>query len=306
MATKKTIVFIVGPTGSGKTEAGLYLGKLMPCGFISADAMQVYRGMDIVTDKLPIAVRKAVSYHLLDSVEPAKEYNVAAYLYSARKALGGIIKSKKTPVVIGGTGLYVNALLDGIFEAKAEDPEVRARLEKECERRGVGVLFERLKSLDPEAAAITGPDNARRIIRALEACEVTGRSFSALRKDRHGLREDFDVRVFGLRRSREDLYARIEARVDAMVESGLIDEVRRLLEKKLSKTAYGCIGIREIEGFFKGTHDLKEAIRLIKLHSRHYAKRQMTWFRKTEGVEWIDVAPDEDLSGVARKIAGKL
>jgi tRNA dimethylallyltransferase len=303
---KAKIIFIVGPTGTGKTEVGLSLSGLLPSEFISADSMQIYKGMDVVTDKLPLGIRKKYPYHLIDIIEPTQEYNVAIFCQAARKIIKIILKKKKTPVVIGGTGLYVNSLLYGIFKGKSADRNLRRALEAEADAKGTGLLYKRLEEIDPEAAHKIDPHNKRRIIRALEAYGVAQKPFSLLQKKRRGLSEDYDVFLFGLRRKRGDLYARIDRRVDFMANAGLLDEVRRLLKKKLSKTAYHCIGLREVEGFFKGLYDFGELLRLIKRNSRHFAKRQMTWFNKNKDIDWIDLKEGEDPSGVACLIYKKM
>lgn len=296
------VIVIAGPTGAGKTQAGLALARLLPCEFISADSMQVYRGMDISTDKLPRPLRRKYPHHLVDIVSPAKEFSAADFVKLARAAIIKVLKKKKTPVVIGGTGLYINSLLYGLLEAGSKDEKFRQKLVREAQKSGISVLYERLQKVDSTAAAKINPADLKRIVRALEVYELTQKPISQLQRERKGLAQDHEVYVFGLRRERADLYNRIDQRVDFMVHAGLLDEVRRLLKKKLSRTAYMCIGIREIEGFLKGGYDLPEAIRLIKRNSRHYAKRQMTWFNKNKDIEWFDVKPDEDLSEVAHKI----
>lgn len=299
---KKKLIFIVGPTGVGKTQAGLSLSALLPCEFISADSMQVYQGMDIITDKLSPDLRKKYPHHLVDIIPVTEDHNVADFVRSAKAAVEKIIKKKKTPVIIGGTGLYINSLIHGIFEADSKDPELRLRLEAQAQADGTAALYERLKVCDPDAAEKINASDKRRIVRALEVYETTNRPISALQRERHGLADEYDILLFGLRRERSDLYRRIEQRVDFMANAGLLDEARLLLGKKLSRTAYMCIGIREIEGFLKGEYDLNEALRLIKINSRHFAKRQMTWFNKSKDIEWIDVSPDEDMSLTAKKI----
>ncbi len=303
---KNKVIFIVGPTGVGKTEIGLKLALFTPVAFISADSMQVYRGMDIVTDKLPKACRKKYPHFLIDTLGPAKEYNVAHFCKTARAAIKHSLRKKKLPIVIGGTGLYVNSLVYGIFEAHSKDEGLRRRLQAQASERGSGSLYAQLQEVDPEAASRINTNDLRRIIRALEVYEVTKASISSLQKKRKGLNEEYDVFLFGLRRDRKDLYRRIDQRVDFMVNAGLLDEVRGLLKKRLSKTAYCCIGVREIEGFLKGAYDLNEAVRLIKRNSRRFAKRQMTWFNKNKEIEWIDLEEGSDPLEVARKIYEKI
>ncbi|MFA5038924.1 MAG: tRNA (adenosine(37)-N6)-dimethylallyltransferase MiaA [Candidatus Omnitrophota bacterium] len=300
------VIFIAGPTGSGKTEAGLALAGLMPCEFLSADSMQVYKGMDIITDKLPRAIRSKKPYHLLDIVPPFREFNVAAYCRAASRAVSLIVKKKKIPVVVGGTGLYVRSLIHGIFEKGGRSDAAREQLLKTLEKEGSDALHERLARVDPEAAARIHPRDSRRILRALEVYETTQKPISELRKQGKGLAQGYDARVFGLRRSREDLYERIDRRVDDMMASGLLDEVRRLLKTRLSRSASQCIGLKEIQGFFEGRYGLEEAIGLMKRNSRRLAKRQLTWFRAEPGIEWIDVGTDMPAQAIAKVIACRL
>jgi len=268
--------------------------------------MQVYRGMDIVTDKLPLKLRRKYPHYLVDMLSPLKEYNVAGFCRAAKAAIARILKRKKTPVVIGGTGLYINSLLYGIFDEGSKSDRLREELKGLAQEHGVPFLHERLKNVDLEAAMKIGANDLKRIIRALEVYELTKKPISVLQKQRRGLAQDHDIRLFGLRRDRADLYSRIDQRVDFMVNAGLLDEVRGLLKKKLSKTAYFCIGIREIEGFLKGRYDLGEAVRLIKRNSRRFAKRQMTWFNKSKDIEWIDVLENTGMDAVAEDIYHRL
>ncbi len=299
---RRKIVFIIGPTGVGKTQAGLLLSGLMPCEFISADSMQVYRGMDIITDKLPKKLLRKYRHYLVDILSPSKEYNAADFCRSAKNAISRILKKEKTPVVIGGTGLYVNSLLYGIFQEVSRSDRVRKRLHDLAQERGIEFLYERLKQADPQAASKIGSNDLRRIIRALEVYEVTNKPISALQKQKTGLTEDYDIYIFGLRRQRDDLYKRIEQRIDFMLNAGLLDEVRQLLKNKLSRTAYMCIGVREVEKYFKGEISLDEAVRLLKRNSRHFAKRQMTWFNKNNDIQWIDLKEGQDSAAVAELI----
>jgi tRNA dimethylallyltransferase len=268
--------------------------------------MQIYKHMDIVTDKLEAALRRKYHYHLMDMVEPTKEYSVARFCAAAEKTIQVIVKKGSLPVVIGGTGLYVNSLVDGIFKEGKKSLKVRQELDALADQKGLSSLYAWLKEIDPLIASKVNLQDKKRIIRALEVYKTTGQPLSELQKHRHGLAEKYDVKLFGLRRERSDLYQRIDQRVDFMVNAGLLDEVRQLLKKTLGPTAYLCICIRELEGFFKGQYELGEAIRLIKRNSRHFAKRQLTWFNKRKDIEWLDVASKEDSGSVASKIIEKL
>ncbi|MFB3918443.1 MAG: tRNA (adenosine(37)-N6)-dimethylallyltransferase MiaA [Candidatus Velamenicoccus archaeovorus] len=299
---KPVVIFIVGPTGSGKTQAGLNLSRYLPCEYISADSMQIYKGMDIVTDKLAVPLRRKYPYHLLDVVPPSKEYSVAAFCLAATRKVRDIIKRKRIPVVVGGTGLYVRSLIHGIFEERSST-EIRSSLMRLVVEKGNSFLHQRLSQVDPQAAGRIHIHDTKRLIRALEVFEMTRRPISELQQKRQGLIAAYDVRIFGLERDRADLYARIDQRVDFMVHGGLLDEVRRLLRRCLGRTASQCIGVGEIEGFLKGQYGLEEAVRLMKRNTRHFAKRQMTWFRREPGIEWIKVAADDDLAQTAGMIA---
>lgn len=286
---RKKVIFILGPTGVGKTEAGLKLSEFLPCEFISADSMQAYKGMDIVTDKLPLKTRRRYPHHLVDVIALSKDYDVAQFCKMASKAIDKIFEKKKIPVVIGGAGMYIGSFIYGICQAPGKNEAVRVRLQEEAGQKGLDCLYERLMCLDSQAAGKISSGDQRRIIRALEVHELTGRPLSAQQERKEGLLGRYNVFQFGLRRERSELYQRIDQRVDFMINSGLIDEVGHILKKKLSKTAYCCIGVREIEGFLKGVYDLNEAVRLIKRNSRHFAKRQLTWFNKNKDIEWIDL-----------------
>ncbi|MFH0940591.1 MAG: tRNA (adenosine(37)-N6)-dimethylallyltransferase MiaA [Candidatus Omnitrophota bacterium] len=296
------VVFLVGPTGVGKTEVGLKLATLLPVGFISADSMQVYRGMDIVTDKLPEVTRKKYPHYLVDILEPSQEYNVADFCSSARAAIKEILNSGSLPVVIGGTGLYADSLLYGIFQDACKNEELRMSFNAQAKEKGIAHLYDRLEKIDPESARKISKNDLRRIIRALEVYEMTGSPISRLQKERTGLREEYNVLLFGLRRERQELYRRIDQRVDFMVNAGLLAEIRRLLQKRLSSTAAYCIGVREVGGFLKGEYDLAYAVSLIKRNSRRFAKRQMTWFNKNKDIEWIDAKDAQDPSLAAQSI----
>ncbi|MFH0877706.1 MAG: tRNA (adenosine(37)-N6)-dimethylallyltransferase MiaA [Candidatus Omnitrophota bacterium] len=296
------IIFIVGPTACGKTEIGLHLAQLTPCEFISADSMQIYKGLDIITAKLPAPIRRKYPHHLIDVISSRQTFSVADFCAQAARAVREIVKKRKLPVVIGGTGLYINSLLYGIFQGPAADEKLRARLEQEAGEKGNLHLHERLKQIDPYAASRIKPGDLKRMIRALEVYEMTQKPISVLQGERQGLANEYKVYVFGLRRDRQDLYRRIDQRVDFMVNEGLLDEVRNLMRQKLSQTASQCIGVKEIEGFFRKQHDLAESVRLMKRNSRHFAKRQLTWFAKNKDIEWIDLKEDENTLLVARRI----
>ncbi len=283
------MVFLVGPTGVGKSRAAVRLASPLGAEIVSADSMLVYRGMDIATAKLTPEERLDVPHHLIDVVQPTDPFSVGMYRRLATAAIEDIHKRGKLPLVCGGTGLYVRSLLDGLFEGPEADWELRGRLQEEAERSGSETLHARLREVDPLAAARISPKDLRRIVRALEVHEKTQHPIS-----------DFQIQwrerqctshLFGLTMSREALYARVEERVEEMFERGLVEETRRLLEQGLryNRTAMQAIGYKEVIGFLEGEYSLEEAKRLLKRNTRHYAKRQLTWFRKDDRILWYNV-----------------
>jgi len=300
------VIFLVGPTAVGKSRIAVYLAKKINAEIISCDSMQIYRGMDIITSKPPASLRRQVKHHLIGTVSPLGEYDVAAYRRDALKKIGQVLRRGKVPLFTGGTGLYVSILVDGIFSVECRDERTRRQLLKAAEEKGNAFLHERLSQIDPEAAGRIHENDTRRIVRALEVFRVSGKPISELQKQRKGLAVDYDVRTFCLDMPRQALYERIERRVDKMFSSGLADEAEELLRRKLSRTAAQAIGIKEIKGYLDGHYDLDEAKSLIKKNTRQYAKRQLTWFRKDKRVEWIQLEPGEKPSSVADMIIVRL
>ena len=299
---KERIIFITGPTAAGKTEVAAELAKKLKTEIISCDSMQVYRGMDIISCKPGAALRKKIRHHLLGAVSPEEEYDVFRFRREALKKISALLKKGKTPLLAGGTGLYISALIDGIFDLSKQDNNLRRRLYKEIKRRGSIFLHRRLEKVDPQAAKKIHPHDARRIVRALEVFFLAGRPISEMQRERQGLAADYALRIFCLDLKRSELYRRIDTRVDKMFAQCLVGEVRSLLKKKLSKTSSSAIGIKEIKGHFDGLYDLEEAGRLIKRNTRRYAKRQMSWFRRDKRIIWIKISQRDS----PRKIAAKI
>ena len=296
---KQKIIFLVGPTAVGKTNISLALAKKINAEIISCDSMQIYKGMDIVTSKPSKALRSKVKHHLIDVITPTQEYNVSKFRKEALKKIEEIIKRKRTPLFVGGTGLYMTILIDGIFKYRPNN-KIRAALYKELGKKGKQYLYKRLKKVDPEAAGRIHPNDAKRIVRALEVFKATGKTISFLQKQRKGLRNKYDIEIFCLNMERDILYKRIDQRVEAMFRQGLVAEVKKLFKIKLSKTASCAIGIRELKGYFNGDKELEETKNLIKRNTRLYAKRQLTWFRKDKRIKWINVR-EKDKTGVVVK-----
>ncbi len=284
---KRKIVFLVGPTAIGKTDVAIALGKKINAEIIACDSMQVYKGMDIITSKPPLALRKRIPHHLISIISTDKEYNVSTYYKDVARKIKEILKRGKIPLITGGTGLYMSILIDGIFKSSAPSKMVRNRLYRRAEERGSEYLYNRLNEIDPQAALKIHPHDTKRIVRALEVFETTGQLISRLQKQRKGLSGVYDIKIFGLNMSREKLYQKIEERVERMFAHGLVGEVERLLKSKLSKTATYAIGLKELKGYFDNLYGLDEAKRMVKRNTRLYAKRQLTWFRKDKKINIV-------------------
>jgi len=283
---KPKIIAIVGPTASGKTTLAITLAQTFNGEIISADSRQIYRGMDIGTAKPTAEELAAIPHHLIDMKNPNEPYSVADYKTDAIAAIEDILGRRKLPIIVGGTGLYIKAVLENLDIPKTvANPGLRATLEKEIEGKGLAALFEKLVALDPEAAYIVDPKNPRRVVRALEVAITTGEPFTAQRKKNDPL---FDALVIGLDPAPEILRERINRRIDEMMRDGLVEEVTVLVKKySADQVAFDAIGYREIIEHLNGVSTLAAAIAEMKMNTWHYAKRQMTWFKKDKTVHWI-------------------
>ncbi|MCX5711324.1 MAG: tRNA (adenosine(37)-N6)-dimethylallyltransferase MiaA [Candidatus Omnitrophica bacterium] len=300
------VVFIVGPTAIGKSAVATALAKKIDAEIISCDSMQVYKGMRIISSYPDKELLKSVRHHLIADISPSCEFNASKYRSQALRKIKEIIADGKVPILAGGTGLYMSVLIDGIFKTKSADTKIRECLYRQAEKNGSAFLHKRLKKIDPQAAVNIHPNDARRIIRALEIFESTGKPISLLQKERKGLNAEYDIKIFCLNTKRDELYRRIDSRVDKMFKSGLLNEAKKLLKSRLSKTSRTALGIREVKGYLDGAYDLEEAKQLLKLNTRHYAKRQLTWFRKDKRIEWIEVSAKDKPEGIARKIIPRI
>ncbi len=303
---KPLVLFLVGPTASGKTDISFELAKKIDAEIISADSMQVYRGMDVLSAKPALEQRKAVAHYLIDILDPAEQYSAAVFREKALKAIQDITGRGKIPLVVGGTGLYVKALTRGLFSDKGRDEQLRKALEKEAKHKGKEHLYERLKQVDPEAAGKIHPNDLRRLVRALEAYEVNNMTITQLQGNIEGLDKKYDFKIFAIERDRKELYERIELRVDKMFEEGLVDEVRRLIDLPLSHTAKQAIGIKQVSAYLQKECTLDKAKELIKRDSRRFAKRQLTWFRAEKDVAWVNAGPKDTAYEIALKILSLL
>jgi tRNA dimethylallyltransferase len=300
------VILICGPTAVGKTAAGIALARALNGEIISADSMQVYRHMDIGTAKPTAAEQAAVRHHLIDVVDPDEPFDAAAYKSLGRRAIAELVRRGKTPIVVGGTGLYIKALLRGLFGSDARDPQVRNRLRAEAQALGAEALHSRLKQCDPQTAARLHSNDAVRILRALEVFEVTGRPISELQQEHRFGEAPFRTLKLGLSLEREVLYRRIDQRVQAMVEAGLEDEVRSLLAK-----GYGpglkpmqSIGYSHMAAFIAGVLSWEECLRTFKRDTRRFAKRQLTWFRADPEIVWLAPGRPEELVRLSAEFLG--
>ncbi len=299
---KKVIVCLIGPTAVGKTEIALPLAKAINAEIISCDSMQVYKGIDIASSKPTQKQRKAVCHHLIDIVSPSRQYNAARFASSCRRIITDIHKGGKLPLLVGGSGLYLRALLDGLFSGPGQSQELRKKFYQQAKEYGPAYLYNRLKRIDPQAAEAIHPHDLRRVVRALEVYQLTDMPITELKPKTRGIRGKYALHIFGLMRSRAALYARIEKRVDKMFCRGLVAEISRLNSQRLSRTAKSLLGYREISGFLNGEHSRDEARRLLKRNTRRYAKRQLSWFRGEKGICWIEIGLEDRPEAIAKKI----
>lgn len=288
---KEPLIAIVGPTAVGKTELSIKLAKHFNGEIISGDSMQVYKKMDIGTAKATEAERAEVPHHLIDILEPEEGWTVAAFQERALQVIKDIRARGKLPIVVGGTGLYIQSITHELSFADAKsDPTYRTQLEAFLEAHGNIALHQQLKEQDPKAAEVIHPNNSRRVIRALEVIQTTGNRFSEQENQLGDAR--FHTALIGLTMDRETLYERINRRVDQMISQGLVAEVKRLYDTGVNSQAIQAIGYKELYAYFAGEVTLEEAVDSLKQHSRHYAKRQLTWFRNRSEAEWFDVGQE--------------
>lgn len=290
---KKPVLIITGPTGVGKSKLAVAVCKQIRGEIISCDSMQVYRGLNIGTDKPSLALRKQVPHHLINEISPGKEFSVYDFRQRALCLIEEIYQRKRWPVLAGGTGLYVKALVRGISPQPGVDPVIRERLQQESARGGLERMFERLRQLDPVCAARIHPHDEKRILRALEVLEISGKSLSEWEKQTVGLRElGYEYVLCGVEGERGQVYQAIDKRVDEMFSRGLEKEARKYYGR-LSRTSSQAIGYRELFRYFAGELSLEEARAEIKKNTRHFAKRQWTLFRHMENIIWISGNPEE-------------
>ncbi|ABS22629.1 tRNA (adenosine(37)-N6)-dimethylallyltransferase MiaA [Bacillus cytotoxicus] len=304
---REKVVVIIGPTAVGKTKLSIELAKALNGEIVSGDSMQIYRTMDIGTAKVTADEMEGIPHYMIDIKDPEDSFSVAEFQELVRGHIREITKRGKLPIIVGGTGLYIQSVLyDYQFTDEAGDTAYRERMEKLAEEQGVEFVHKKLEEVDPESAKRIHANNVRRVIRALEIFQTTGKKMSEqLEKQKNELL--YDVVLIGLTMDRTMLYDRINLRVDLMMEQGLEQEVKRLYQNGVRDCqSIQAIGYKELYRYFAGATSLEEAISQLKTNSRRYAKRQLTWFRNKMDVAWFDVTDGEKTAEILRYIEGKL
>lgn len=291
--TKPKIILIVGPTGTGKTEYSVALAKRLCTEIISCDSMQIYRHMDIGTAKIKEDEMQGIVHHMISIAEPTQNYSVCDYVNESKKIIDDMIWRGKIPLVVGGTGLYADSLTNGIdfFESAPSDSEYRDKLNREAQEYGVEYIYEKLKKVDEKSSMTIHPNNVKRVIRALEYYHVTGETISSHNEKTKDTEPPYECCKIGFIRDRESMYERIDKRVDNMIDSGLIDEVKNLIDRGCTydNTSMQAIGYKEVVDYIRGNVSYMEMIKILKQNSRRYAKRQVTWFKRDNDINWINL-----------------
>ena len=291
-----SVIVLVGPTGIGKSKVAVALSTFFPSEIVSADSMQVYKYMNIGTAKPTREDRRVVSHHMINIVHPDQYFSAGEYSKMAREKINRIVELGKTPIVVGGSGLYIRALVDGLFSEPVISNTIKKRVKTQLDNKGSDYLHRKLKKIDSVAASKIHPNDWRRIIRALEVFLSTGETISSLQSKAKADSIDCQHLIIGLKTERSNLYERIESRVDSMFKKGLVKEVRQLIKRGYSQDLLPIrsLGYKEVFRYISGDYGIDEAKALIKKNTRHFAKRQMTWFNKDSRIKWIETG-DADM-----------
>lgn len=308
MNSLKPLVVIVGPTAVGKTDIAIEVAKRVGGEIVSADSMLVYRGMDIGTAKPTLEEMQGIPHYMIDVVDPDEEFSVAMYQKAAREWIDNITGRGKLPLLVGGTGLYVRAVIDPYdFTPAPGDEKLREQLKKEALTLGAAAMHEKLAQVDPTTAARLHPNDVRRVIRALEVYYQTGKPFSQYQSLKTAGNPVYRLLMFGLTMDRQLLYQRIEQRIDLMLARGLVEEVKGLLERyERLGTALQGLGYKEIAAYLAGECSLQEAVDVLKRNTRRFAKRQLTWFRADDRIRWLDLEKFPNKEAVAAEIVQQI
>lgn len=303
----KPVVVIVGPTAVGKSRIAVEVAKAFETEVLTADSRQVYRGMDVGTDKPAPEERQGIPHRLIDLVGPDESFNAGLYRRQAIDEIERLYRDRRLPLVVGGTGLYVRTLLKGLCDAPPTDPIVRAALKQEAEDQGQDRLYARLVEVDPVAASRLHPRDESKVLRALEVYQLSGRRMSEFQQE-HGFAErPFSTLMIGLNRDRDALYRRIEERIDWQLAHGLIEETKQLLDQGYQRdsAAMKGLGYRQVAEHLAGAYDSAEMVRRFKRDTRRFSKRQMTWFRKEPGIQWLTIEESESVQHTTARVIGQ-
>ena len=289
------IRLLIGPTASGKSSAGYLAAQKLGAEIVSLDSMQVYKGMNIGTATPSEKEQATLPHHCINKLEPSQRCDISYFLKNTDAASADISSRGKKVIALGGSAMYVKCFTDGLFDAPPSDASLREKLETEYDKLGANVLHSRLSAVDSTAASKFHQNDKRRVVRALEVYELTGKPLSSFQTQFGGTREGFRFFRVGIMRPREELYERIDARVDAMIEEGLLKEVELIAERRetLSREALQCLGYKEFFPYIDGDCTLDEAIATLKLNTRHFARKQLTWYRKFTTTTWLDVQKND-------------
>ena len=299
------VIFVVGPTASGKTDLSVKLSKEIGGEIVSADSMQIYKGIHIASAAPDIEEMSGIPHHLMEFLDLNEQFSVADYVKIAREKIKEIIGRGNIPIVVGGTGLYISALIENTeFVSVGTDETLRKKLEEEFDTLGGEEMLNRLAKFDPRSAERLNVGDKRRIVRCFEIFETTGKSKTSQNELSHRNPPEFESLVLGITyKDREKLYDRINRRVDIMLQKGLLEEAKTTYKNRNNKGAFQAIGHKELYGYFEGEHSLEEAAELLKQQTRRYAKRQLTWFRKNESIIWLYPDGDDDIFKIAKTLA---
>jgi tRNA dimethylallyltransferase len=296
----RDVIAIVGPTASGKTKLSIEIAKKISGEIVSADSRQVYLHIPVATSVPSVQDRKLIKHYFIEELNLDEEFNAGEYGKKGREIIEEILSRDKTPVIVGGSGLYVRSLIDGFFDEEIKDKKIRAELNEKLKQKGKEFLYDELKEIDKIAAAAMLPSNIRRIIRALEIYYATGKKISELHQNKIEIK--FRTHQYGLMLDRKYLYERINQRADEMLKTGLIEEVRNLWDKGYNYNNFNSlntVGIKEVMKYFEGEYNYEEMAEMIKQNTRRYAKRQMTWFGKDKRIKWVVVEDMTDFNKLA-------
>lgn len=301
---RKPLVVLLGPTAVGKSRVAIDVAKRLDTEILTADSRQVYRGMDVGTDKPSMAARQDIPHHLIDLVDPDERFNAGLFRRQATEVIEGLYQRRLLPLVVGGTGLYVRTLLQGLCDAPPSDPPLRAQLCDEAREQGHDHLYTRLVAADPVTAARLHPRDISKIIRALEVHHLSGVPMSSFHAGHRFAERPFSALVIGLNRERDQLYRRIEERIDWQLANGLLEETRDLLDRGYRRDAPAMTGLgyRHVAAYLAGECDREEMIRLFKRDTRRFAKRQMTWFKHEPEIRWLMIEDAEPIEETMTRV----